>query len=948
MKNGPPLYYGPTFREERGDSKSDDSNNNDLHILKDEESVDNISFPELSVESIASEELRNPVLNKITTCDTIDSPIRLDTSEQKPCGFSSLKTETFDNNFKDIHRLKRKHELLALSKRTLYSKLYTPKLEALQRLVEPGKYLINNHFDYQDKNLSTSSYTNYKGYLPNRLDLNNSESLTKADDIDPLYTFDSRSDTAFASSNRNTLSDLNSNFDFLDFEKITKESREVSFGDAESFNKPQLDSFQVETYTLNEHSPRSEYKDNYKSITKRQESVEKSDVLEKTKQQTPNILTLKSCDEYVNGRKKKRVQIPVNAYKSTLSSDGSIDKSHKIVLKFVSHDSEDFDYEPKNLLELIEERLESIANSTELYGDKIINPEFIIEQLESLRPPNMDRELFLLLCLKPIGMGYNEYFKIFSENDFAELLNQLYNFNLLNTNAMGYVLDAEYEILKEFNRLGRIHQKLINEDIIYSKILATMQENFMSQAEDLLKTTRQDLRLEVGYSHLRWGRIKNVLSWKPGDPILREKGFVQDMASTIKMKTLQRMEQAFGTQNAASAYSPSSQLPANEAHYIYYIKTLQSLEETEQEMLQLQVSRDRMQTLSEFSVIGPYHKPENSLPWKCIGLSCNSVVWKMYNTVECTPIVYKFRTLNDITPEEAKKLGHLYNSVLDKLKELKLKVPKKSQILFSNSVKVHKNCVVEQIQFIKHSPFSLLLEKSSQFNSSERLRQTQVVIREVIRMVNYMKDLKFILPLKSSRIYFNNGGVILSGGSLLGTWGVSLLKKHSVQTIATLLWGKNIEWYFHFNGSLYLPPESEGDPSYTQDPLMVSKAHTWMIGKLLYESICLSTTNKNELDYSKIELCEHEDTKEFMKICLEQNPDNRPTIEALMALPYLKKVKLNYGTFVPMDVPKVRCAVEFLGDIETIVLNKMRKTEKGVADYEQYDEGEIKFVESNG
>lgn len=49
-----------------------------------------------------------------------------------------------------------------------------------------------------------------------------------------------------------------------------------------------------------------------------------------------------------------------------------------------------------------------------------------------------------------------------------------------------------------------------------------------------------------------------------------------------------------------------------------------------------------------------------------------------------------------------------------------------------------------------------------------------------------------------------------------------------------------------------------------------------------------------------------------------------------------------------MDVPKVRCAVEFLGDIETIVLNKMRKTEKGVADYEQYDEGEIKFVESNG
>eukprot|EP00375_Theileria_parva_P003062 XP_765743.1 hypothetical protein [Theileria parva strain Muguga] len=79
-----------------------------------------------------------------------------------------------------------------------------------------------------------------------------------------------------------------------------------------------------------------------------------------------------------------------------------------------------------------------------------------------------------------------------------------------------------------------------------------------------------------------------------------------------------------------------------------------------------------------------------------------------------------------------------------------------------------------------------------------------------------------------------------------------------------------------------------------------------MIGKLLYESICLSTTNKHELDYSKIELCEHEDTREFMKTCLEQNPDDRPTIEALMTMPYLKKVKLNYGIYTFMISIKFR------------------------------------------
>ncbi|AFZ80432.1 hypothetical protein BEWA_032850 [Theileria equi strain WA] len=886
----------------------------ELSFLKEEDLVKNVDFDSFLDQSMASDDNSNSILNYFNKCDNIDSPVRLETSENGLAGFASLKTKTFDNNFRDLHDLKRENELLTLSKRYLYSKLYTPKLEALQKLVEPGAYPGSRVPFGRDVNRNTHIHSSSTSKAQRKVLGRTTTHFT----LDPNF-MDTSTDTR--------TEDLEVSSDFVG------DSTSMFKGNVASFEDSTLapDLSESDTDRMSTKRPSVEF-DAFSTLPEKRIHTSK---ISQAQKNTQNVITLMSNHVNVNGVKKKRVQIPQSAYKR--AHTGGDESSNKIVLKLV--DSEE---SPKSLAEKIECCLDNIVDSIELYGTEIVNPEIILESLEAIRPQSMDKEVFDLLCLKPIGMSGEEFSNLMSNYGGEEFINQLQNFNAVNTNAMGQVLDPEHEILKELNRLGRIHKKLINEHTYYTNVFARLKENFASQVEDLLQTTRQDLRLEGGYSYLQWGRIKNITSWKQGDPIIREKGFAQDMASKNKIKTLQRMEEAFGSNIKTCVDSPISHIPMEEGQYIYFIKSLQDVEEKEQEAFQLQVRRDRLQTIAEFTVAGPPYKPEDCLAWKCIGLSCNSIVWKMYNTAECRPIVYKFRALKESDSRTIETLKKMYNTAFEKIKGLKFKLSKRRQILFSSSVNIKGNMIIEEMPFVNYTPFFLFMEKSMQLNSNEKFAHTQVVVREIVRLVNQIKDLNFILPLKSSRVFVSSGKIVLSAGvplSILGKEYIDLAGKIAQPTIASLLWGKHINWY--------LPPEANNNPAYTTDPTLISKAHTWMIGKIIYEATSPTTITRQELDISRIDTCENDVTREFLKICLNVNVDARPTIEELLSFPYMRRIKINYGTLVPTNVPKSRCAVEFMGDLETILLNKIRRTEKGVADYEQQEEVDIKFCDSD-
>ncbi|KAK2197195.1 bifunctional Vacuolar sorting protein 39-Transforming growth factor beta receptor-associated domain 2/Vam6-VPS39-TRAP1 family/Citron homology (CNH) domain/Protein kinase-like domain superfamily [Babesia duncani] len=757
-------------------------------------------------------------------------------------GFAALKEKTFDNNFKDLEELKRKNELLALSKRSLYSKLYTPKLEVLQRLVEPG---LSNNWDL--------------GFI-------HSKSQIKPTTLRHL-------DTHF------TISDSVDTF--------SKQSSIVS----------RLESPGTSGFEQNHE------------ISK--ENFMHAHIPTEPTTTTENVITLVTSKSVVNGLKKKRIEIPIAAYRQIQKSDTGTTTQPRVILKVV-------EAEQKSFLNQLEKKLDTIVQSLQLCDGKIVNDSNIISQLESIRPSWMDKETFYLLCCKPSGMPIKEFLEAIQCEKVESFVDKVQRFNLVNTNAIGYVLDAEGDIIKEFGKLNRVHRKLINEKDIYNRIFEKMQVNFTNQIEDLLHTTRQDLRLAAGYSYLQWGRIKNITTFKFGDQVIREKGFSQEIASKTKIKTLQRMQEIIGGTNSCVE-------EPNEAQYMYYIKSLQDMEECEQEALTLQITRDRTQAISEYSAIGPPYKPDRCYPWRCIGVSCNSIVWKMFDTQACTPVVYKYRQIQPlgILRDE---LDNIYKQTMQEIK--RLSESSSNYVIFSNKYEIREDCIVEPMTFIKYLPFSEFIENLIELSPSERFSQVQVLVRKICKVLNNI-NVDFILPLKSSRIYVHSGGVVLFAGipsSLIGQRGLEILKSAARPTIASLLWGKNLEWY--------LPPECNGNPAHTRDPELVSKAHTWMIGKIVYEAICHGLNSRMPMDLANIDTCDDDITLEFIKICLEPDVSKRPNISQIMTLPYLKRIRLNYGTFGPMDVPKVQCAVEFLGDIETIVLNKIRKTEKGVADYE--------------
>lgn len=876
MHNGRDIPVSTSSDEGRHTKEMEDDDSPSINIEIDAYSHDlsNLGNKDSHDNNILEEDVGSP--------ESMEAPQRKQTNTGRLFGFASLKTKTFDNNFKDLEGLKRKSELLYLSERYLHSKLYTPKLEALQRLVEPGKCI-------------------------SRTESNFVERIYRVDRAPQIATGETSSDVEYPSKSRSDDSqrDKYANFDV-----------EIDISDTD-WDKH--DSNKEEGY-----ADRTKY------------NIVSADT---TKQSKESVITVVTSSSVVNGHQKKRIAIPKAAYQP-LHDGGK--PTNKVVLKVVGNakaENPHFEWsnDPIRWLYALENHLENVINTMELCGNAIVSPNQVIEQLECIKPEWMPPEVFYLMCLKPVGMDPNEFLELIQDYDIDECYKVLHNFNLVNTNAMGYVLDAENETIMELIKLNKIHKRFLNEEDIYTRILSKMTENFNSQVEDLLQTTRQDLRLAAGDTYLQYGCIKNITTWQEGDPVVRENGFSHDKASRDKMKTLQRMQEAFGDGSQVALDAN-----VNEAKYIYYMKLLQDMEDSERDELQQQLARDRTQALAEYSLLEPPFKPDGCLAWKTIGVSCNSIIWKMYNTVDCVSVTYKMRLLNNATSDVAMTIQRAYEAAIRIIERMNINLPDSRQIKFAKGVDVTFACVVERMDLIRDIPVSELIEKPTQMTQGERFAQAQVIVREITKLLYQLQGINFVLPLKSSRVYLSSGGVTLLAGvprSLINAEARELLKQHEKTTIASLLWTKNIEWY--------LPPEAQGDMAFTRDTVAVSKAHTWMIGKILYEATCQTPISKVTLDYNKIELCEDEATREFLKLCLDENVNTRPTIEDIIRHPFMKKHRLNYGAFGPIDVGKAQCAVEILGDIETIVLNKINRTEKGVADYEQNEKWDAMLCESS-
>ncbi|CDR95803.1 hypothetical protein, conserved [Babesia bigemina] len=840
------------------------------------------------------------MLEQVNSCDPMQSPRRINPNADRLSGFASLRTKTFDNNFKDIEGLKRKSELMHLSEKSLYSKLFTPKLEALQRLVEPGRFTSKEGRKPQEDGFG-ERLAQKRSRDPPREDEGHSSSLseqqTLAEEPAPIIKPEFPLHTS----------------------RAPQRGLQILHGG--------------EDYDLDEE-------------------ILQKPLRAEGEQQAEQVVTLVSNDEVVNGVKKKRITVPKAAYKPLEVDEKS---SNKIILRVVGDAGTETDHprgdgDAEHWLDAIENHIEKLTDWVELRGNTLTDPRALFAQLEAVRPLWMPPEIFYLFCMKPVGMDPHEFLELIETHNIEECAERLHKFSVVNTNAMGYVIDAENETFKELSKLNKVHKRLANEEDIYSKILAKMMDNFNGQVEDLLQTTRQDLRLAAGDTYLQYGSIKNMTSWRMGDPIIREKGFAHDKASKDKMRTLQQMQEVFGEYS-----NVSSETSVDEAKYIYYMKLLQDMEDSERDELREQLARDRTQALAEYSFIEPPFKPHDCLAWRVVGVSCKSVVWKMYNTVKCAPVVYKQRLTGALDANTVAALHNGFKQAFDDIQKYQTKYAYNKQVIFATGFEVRAECIVERMEFIRDVPVSDLFEKTTQMTPTERLAHAQVIVREVTKLVRQLQGIDFVLPLKSSRLYLSPAGARISVGlpfPLLPADTRNLLKKHEKRTIATLLWGKQIDWY--------LPPEARNDTGFTRDPAAVAKAHVWMIGKILYEVVCDTTISRSSLDYNKIELCEDADTRDFLKLCLQENILKRPSVDDLLKHPFMKRSKLNYGmlpstcsqletgSLGPVDVGKVQCAVEILGDIETIVLNKINRTEKGVADYEQNENWEAVLGESSG
>ncbi|SJK85817.1 conserved Plasmodium protein, unknown function [Babesia microti strain RI] len=732
-------------------------------------------------------------------------------------GFSNLKSETFDKNIKFFEGIGKYNELLSISEKYLDSIMLDPRIESLQRFVEP---LCN---------ITSGLHVKLSNQFDKPVFDSNTLRLIRNVSIDELST-------------DNTMKHPTPN-------SIIEESIESKRSLSKNSAPEQM--YRVSTQT-----------------------------------------TQYSC--------KKRITIPNDAY------DGDSDK--RIFLHVTNKESdEQLGTFLSDNLEKVEINIDEFIKTCHLEDTKLISPMEFDAFLDHVKPQSLKTDLFNLWCIKPIGMQPSDYLEILLSDD--DVYTRLLTYIKDEMNSMGHILDREKQVLSTLKHLSHVYDKFDKEEKLYFNILEKMKHNFYKQCTDVLQCTRQDLRLSIGHGYVQWGRIRNVIDWKPGDKIIREQGFAQELDERNRKKLRNSIRDIFGEEPINYRYTNV----LLEGQHMYYKKALNDSTDQEMEWKRLQLSRDRQQVLAEFSSIVPIYCPENCIPWKCVGVSKNNVIWKMFNTYECKPVIVKYRNLK---PHPK----CIYDSYLAKSKSVLKTLERKFRnvqrnVVFDIKCEINENKLIKITPYINDCTLSNIIENSN-FGSPDLIKKVKVIIYQLICVIANL-ELKFILPLKSSKIYFLSGRVILDVGippALLGNTLTNFLKEKTVTTIASELWDKPIEWY--------LPPEANGCVNFTNQTDKISKAHTYMIGKIFQESI----GNVEDLHI-----------KSFLNTCLEPNPENRPTLKALKKFHIFKSIHTNYGLIAGLEVPKVKCAVEVFGDVATIVNNKIRKREKGVADYETLD-----------
>eukprot|EP00922_Rhytidocystis_sp_ex-Travisia-forbesii_P047188 GHVS01070306.1.p1 GENE.GHVS01070306.1~~GHVS01070306.1.p1 ORF type:complete len:298 (+),score=29.77 GHVS01070306.1:162-1055(+) len=183
--------------------------------------------------------------------------------------------------------------------------------------------------------------------------------------------------------------------------------------------------------------------------------------------------------------------------------------------------------------------------------------------------------------------------------------------------------------------------------------------------------------------------------------------------------------------------------------------------------------------------------------------------------------------------------------------------PQTSKVVFAKHVSHQGGVLVELTDvMLPGLDLATYLNQVGAMNGGDSLQDAAWITGELIEAIMRLGELRYILSVARRRCH----------SAILGK-----------ETIASALWSEDRNDYH--------PPEYFakkqgggggiqhcGTAASASSPSLVSKAHTWMIGQVVYRMTCAPDTRET-VEEPRLDLCVDENQRDFLKVCLVQVAD---------------------------------------------------------------------------
>ncbi|KAF8819935.1 hypothetical protein IE077_003784, partial [Cardiosporidium cionae] len=442
------------------------------------------------------------------------------------------------------------------------------------------------------------------------------------------------------------------------------------------------------------------------------------------------------------GKRRKRIVLPDYAFQQKDESHTDGKESIQTIVKLVHKRPLPYNGNLTIFLEALENEIHTFLRMCVLRGMAIVGPENIYDYLMSCKPTAMDETEYRLWCEKPLGMSANAYLDILQRysKDSTSLQNSLQEFMQSQIDKLGAFSSAEWTYYSSFHRFKKRIARMDNEMKFWKAIRKKMQANLESHIRRITHTSKHENRLSAGYASLRYGRILNM---KRGDTTLRETGFASDMQQ-LRLATLsQQISTVFGTSKHRKM--PSQIQPGQD---VYFKKALKDCGREEGKMAGNQRKIDFLQAVVEFSMQRPEPSSllKNSIPWRCMGLSFHSILWKVFDLYHGITYVCKYRDVSSLSEEQLAVVFSSFKQAENLLKNRYMPLTVAQSLLFSSGGVCRKgNQLIETAHFIPHISVTEYLNQFGAFKGKEGILKAKWILVLLIRLLISLGDLDFIL-----------------------------------------------------------------------------------------------------------------------------------------------------------------------------------------------------------